>query len=67
MGSVVVVDFPAYVIWLHQESEFASITSCKAEWLKLAGASCPGAGPEVVTVDPPILDNLHSYFERDSG
>lgn len=49
-------------------STFSSqrITGCAAEWLEYGSALGSGGDPEVVVVDPPVLEDLEWLFEGDA-
>lgn len=56
--SDMIVDIPFHQArWFH-DMRFAGVDSYKAEWLEIGGVSSSKGGPEVVVIDPPVLDEL---------
>lgn len=64
IGSGVIVDFSGLEVRWLQEINFISITIGQFEWLKAGVASVSGNRPEIVIIDPPVLDDLGLLFRR---
>lgn len=65
-GSGLIVDIRGHEARWYQNIQFASVTSCEAEWLELGGISGFGGGPEVVVVAPFVLHDLKLFFEMEA-
>lgn len=59
-------DIRSHEVSCLQNVHLASIASCDAEWLKYGSASDSGGEPEVVVVEPSVLDEQELLFKRDA-